>query len=174
MNKVLQQSSLTFALGIVTALAVPFPAMAQTTTATTPAATPTKAKPEVKSQSASSNTATAPGNHDTVEYKDPEDMTTRYRPGNNKTSAIPVTGNASASPTVPAAAAATPADAKKHVSNIKYGDRQATVPALDAASKDAAKSKTAPPPSPNNGKPATASDQDSKRANKVDSFTVKQ
>ena len=26
--------------------------------------------------------------HETVEYKDPEDMTTRYRPGNNKTSRI--------------------------------------------------------------------------------------
>ena len=32
-------------------------------------------------------TATAPASksHETVEYKDPEDMTTRYRPGNNKT-----------------------------------------------------------------------------------------
>lgn len=29
--------------------------------------------------------------HDTVEYKDPEDMTTRYRPGNNKTGRIKIT-----------------------------------------------------------------------------------
>lgn len=28
---------------------------------------------------------TAGASHDVVEYKDPEDMTTRYRPGNNKT-----------------------------------------------------------------------------------------
>jgi len=28
--------------------------------------------------------------HETVEYKDPEDMTTRYRPGNNKTTRIKV------------------------------------------------------------------------------------
>jgi hypothetical protein len=32
--------------------------------------------------------------HEVVEYKDPEDMTTRYRPGNNKTSKLkPTTGN---------------------------------------------------------------------------------
>ncbi len=30
----------------------------------------------------------AGASHDVVEYKDPEDMTTRYRPGNNKTSKI--------------------------------------------------------------------------------------
>jgi phage tail-like protein len=29
--------------------------------------------------------------HETVEYKDPEDMTTRYRPGNNKTTRIKIT-----------------------------------------------------------------------------------
>ena len=32
--------------------------------------------------------AASGGTHDVVEYKDPEDMTTRYRPGNNKTSKI--------------------------------------------------------------------------------------
>ncbi len=30
--------------------------------------------------------------HETVEYKDPEDMTTRYRPGNNKTTRIAESG----------------------------------------------------------------------------------
>ena len=41
--------------------------------------------------------APKPGtNHEVVEYKDPEDMTTRYRPGNNKTSKIkPATGSTS-------------------------------------------------------------------------------
>jgi len=29
--------------------------------------------------------------HETVEYKDPEDQTTRYRPGNNKTTRIKIT-----------------------------------------------------------------------------------
>ena len=29
--------------------------------------------------------------HETVEFKDPEDMTTRYRPGNNKTTRIKIT-----------------------------------------------------------------------------------
>ncbi|MGA8088115.1 MAG: hypothetical protein WCA10_12470 [Terracidiphilus sp.] len=33
--------------------------------------------------------------HEVVEYKDPEDMTTRYRPGNNKTSKLkPSVGSA--------------------------------------------------------------------------------
>lgn len=34
--------------------------------------------------------------HETVEYKDPEDMTTRYRPGNNKTTKIQPAGNGNA------------------------------------------------------------------------------
>jgi hypothetical protein len=71
------------------------------------------------------------------------------------------------------------ADAKKHIAGVKYEDRQATsqqtldatskdaakapVTTLDGASKDAAKSKTIPP---------TA--QDSKRENKIDSFSIKQ
>lgn len=32
--------------------------------------------------------ATTDHSHETVEYKDPEDMTTRYRPGNNKTTRL--------------------------------------------------------------------------------------
>ncbi len=40
---------------------------------------------EAKDKQAASNLS-AP--HEVVEYKDPEDMTTRYRPGNNKTSKI--------------------------------------------------------------------------------------
>ena len=32
--------------------------------------------------------------HETVEYKDPEDMTTRYRAGNNKTAKVKPAGNA--------------------------------------------------------------------------------
>ena len=71
------------------------------------------------------------------------------------------------------------AEAKKHVANIKWQDRQASsqqtldgaskdaakspVSTLDATSKDAAKSKTAP---------TTA--QDSKHVNKIESLTVKQ
>jgi hypothetical protein len=173
MNKLVQQSSLGLALGLVTALAMPSSAIAQNTapqnpSAVAPAAAPTKAKPGVKAADASSKTTIAPGSHEAVEYKDPEDMTTRYRPGNNKTTALPPGGNAMGSP------AGEPADAKKHVANVKYVDRQATVPALDAASKDAAKSKTTPPPSPNKGKQPDSATQDSKRANKVDSFTVKQ
>jgi len=34
---------------------------------------------------AASNRSNLAHSHETVEYKDPEDMTTRYRPGNNKT-----------------------------------------------------------------------------------------
>lgn len=40
---------------------------------------------ESKDKKASSN---AGASHEVIEYKDPEDMTTRYRPGNNKTSKI--------------------------------------------------------------------------------------
>jgi hypothetical protein len=42
----------------------------------------TKDKDAIASAPESSNQAHS---HETVEYKDPEDMTTRYRPGNNKT-----------------------------------------------------------------------------------------
>jgi hypothetical protein len=179
MNKLVQQSGLGLALGLVTTLAIPSLANAQNavpqnTSAATPAAASTKAKPAVKALNTPANAGTASGTHDTVEYKDPEDMTTRYRPGNNKTSAIPPSGNANGSPTAPTGEPATATDAKKHVSNIKWSDRQATVPALDAGSKDTAKSKTVVPTSPNNGKPADSTAQNSKHVDKVDSFTVKQ
>jgi hypothetical protein len=36
--------------------------------------------------------------HETVEYKDPEDMTTRYRPGNNKTSKVKPTSSTGTTP----------------------------------------------------------------------------
>ena len=36
--------------------------------------------------------------HETVEYKDPEDMTTRYRPGNNKTTKVQATGSKTQKP----------------------------------------------------------------------------
>ncbi|HEX9202251.1 MAG TPA: hypothetical protein VF865_22030 [Acidobacteriaceae bacterium] len=71
------------------------------------------------------------------------------------------------------------AEAKKHIANIKWEDRQASnqqtldgaskdaakspVKPLDATSKDAAKSKAAPTATP-----------DTKRENKVESITVKQ
>ena len=81
-----------------------------------------------------------------------------------------------------APAATTPADpataeAKKHIANVKWEERQATPPpaldaaskdaakaptTLDGASKDAAKSKTAPPANPS----------EKKRENSVDSFSV--
>ncbi len=47
-------------------------------------------------QAAASKPATS---HETVEYKDGEDMTTRYRPGNNKTSKVkPETGTGATPP----------------------------------------------------------------------------
>ena len=82
MNKVLQHSSLTFALAVVTALAVQFPATAQNTSTSDDSRGYTgQTKPAVKVrkmvQPGSANHCS--GKHDTVEYKDPEDMTTRYQ-----------------------------------------------------------------------------------------------
>ena len=74
---------------------------------------------------------------ETVEYKDPEDMTTRYRPGNNKTTRVPANGTSTIPPTAPTGQATADAEAKKHVANVKYGDR--TLPASAGAAKDAAK-----------------------------------
>ncbi len=77
---------------------------------------------------------------DVVEYKDGEDGTMHTRPS-NKTSQTPAS---TLPPTAPTAQPATDADAKKHVANVKYEDRQAAPAALDAASKDAAKSVVSP------------------------------
>ncbi len=103
-------------------------------------------------------------------YKDPEDMTTRYRPGNNKTAS---TSDA------PVAQTGSAADAKKHIGNIKWSDRQANNQTnLDAGSKDAAKSATAPldGASKDAAKSNTVQTgaKNTKRVTKVDSFTVKQ
>ena len=110
-----------------------------------------------------------------MEYKDPEDMTTRYRPGNNKTATVPADSKGTLPATPPTGSPAATADTTKHIGNVKYNDKQVTIPALDAASKDAAKSKTAPPAGgASTGAQGASTAQDSKRANKVDSFTVKQ
>jgi hypothetical protein len=116
-----------------------------------------------KASAASNSTS-----HETVEYKDPEDMTTRYRPGNNKITTLP--------PTAPTGTPAAEADAKKHVSNIKWQDREVGFPACDGASKDAAKcvAPPTPPAAPATAKPAATDAQTSKHTGKVDSFTVKQ
>ena len=53
-----------------------------------------------------------------VEYKDGEDMTTRYRPGNNKTTR-----------STDGSADAASIKAKKHVAGVKYEDRTAADPA---------------------------------------------
>jgi len=91
-----------------------------------------------------SNSAQA---HETVEYKDPEDMTTRYRPGNNKTTTVQTTAQPSTS-----------ADAAK-----PSGDKQDVgFPACDGASKDAAK--CAANPSASSGT----------RVNKVEAISIKQ
>ena len=76
---------------------------------------------------------------DVVEYKDGEDGTIRTRAGNkqilNKTAVT-----SSLPPTAPTGE---DAEAKKHVANIKWSDRQASATqTLDGASKDAAKSVT--------------------------------
>ena len=85
--------------------------------------------------------------HETVEYKDPEDMTTRYRPGNNKTTTVPTTTQSATS-----ADAAKPTGDKKDVG----------FPACDGASKDAAKCAANPSASP------------STHVNKVEAITIKQ
>jgi hypothetical protein len=110
------------------------------TTAVAQGNSATSAKTSASSSATKPATATAiTKSHETVEYKDPEDMTTRYRPGNNKTSSAesPATTTASGEP-------ASDADAKKHVANIKWSDRTASLPACDGASKDAAKCAVAP------------------------------
>ncbi|MEO6805734.1 MAG: hypothetical protein ABI286_07300 [Edaphobacter sp.] len=49
-------------------------------------------------------------------YKDPEDMTTRYRPGNNKTASQ-----------TPSSSSSGPADTRsKHLAGVKYSDRSAS------------------------------------------------
>jgi hypothetical protein len=80
-----------------------------------------------------------------IEYKDGEDTTTRYRPGNNKTTAVQTTS----------ADAAKPNGDKKDV----------PFPACDGASKDAAKCAAAPP---------APSAQTAKRVNKVEAISIKQ
>ncbi len=50
-------------------------------------------------QSKDRQAAPKPGSsHEVVEYKDPEDMTTRYRPGNNKASKIKPTTDSTTTP----------------------------------------------------------------------------
>jgi len=162
-------------------------AVAQTTGAksstapATPAATSDKASAKNSAHATeslnttpkASATATTTG-HETVEYKDPEDMTTRYRPGNNKTTRTSAPGTLP--PTAPTATAAADADAKKHVSNIKWQDREVGFPACDGASKDAAKCAAAPTPptAAATSKPTATDAQTSKHTGKIDSFTVKQ
>ena len=118
MRKHKKQITLGLSLAVAISLLVPSTVVAQDTSSkTSAAATPAKA-PVAPATAKSSAHATA-----TVEYKDPEDMTTRYRPGNNKTTAV--------SPDAPKPAT----DAKDKV----------TIPACDGASKDAAKCAAAPP-----------------------------
>jgi hypothetical protein len=76
----------------------------------------------------------------TVEYKDPEDMTTRYRPGNNKTTRSPIavdhaggngvqrmdgghTASGGAGGSGISAGAGATAQQKKHLAGVKYEDR---------------------------------------------------
>jgi hypothetical protein len=119
MTKHRKQITLGLSLAVAIALLAPSTVVAQGASPKTPtAATPAKA-PAAPATAKSSAHAT-----ETVEYKDPEDMTTRYRPGNNKTTAV--------SPDVTKPAG----DAREKV----------TIPACDGASKDAAKCAAAPPP----------------------------
>lgn len=105
-----------------------------------PAASATKTKVVTSARSsghANESLKVAGTAHDVVEYKDGEDGTMHTRPGNAKTthSVAP----AALPPTAPTALPSSDADATKHISNIKWQDRKAGIPALDAASKDAAK-----------------------------------
>jgi hypothetical protein len=84
--------------------------------------------------------------HDVVQYKDPEDMTTRYRPGNNKTTVAP--------PAAPAVTPATAEQSKKHLAGVKYEDRSVGFPACDGASKEGAS--CAPSPSTSGAKTKAA------------------
>ncbi|MEO7144131.1 MAG: hypothetical protein ABI165_11600 [Bryobacteraceae bacterium] len=80
------------------------------------------------------------GGSDVVEYKDPEDMTTRYRPGNNKSAANPIAvdhaggngvqrmdgGHAASGRDAESAmgsGASAAAQKKKHLAGVKYEDR---------------------------------------------------
>jgi hypothetical protein len=99
-------------------------------TAAKPAVPPATIKPAA--------TGAMEHSHETVEYKDPEDMTTRYRPGNNKTTRV-ASPAATAAATTATGQPASDADAKKHVANIKWTAKTVTFPACDGASKDAAK-----------------------------------
>jgi hypothetical protein len=171
MNIPLKASTPLLSLTIALLSVIPVCAVAQNTNA--PASTTTPTPTKSAGVPTASKTGAAPS-HETVEYKDPEDMTTRYRPGNNKTTQTPETPNAGTATANPAGTPAAPTDAKKHIANVKYNDRQAGIPALDAGSKDAAKTKAVPPPTPTTSKPGASTTQDSKHVNKVDSFTVKQ
>jgi hypothetical protein len=159
-------------LGVTAAAFLFASAVAQSTGSKTP--TPTPAPTKAATPAKPANAAAAPKSHETVEYKDPEDMTTRYRPGNNKTTSVP----ASSASTLPASPttgqAATDATAKKHLAGVKYQNREAGLPACDGASKDPAKCVAAPPAAASSGTASTPAAQDSKGTNKVDSFTVKQ
>ena len=173
MKATLKQFSFCTLIGSAIALAVLPSAIAQSNApqGTVPAAS---AAAKAKPVDASSKAGTSSTTHGTVEYKDPEDMTTRYRPGNNKTTRTSADSNTGLPANAPTGSPAAAPDEKKHVANVKYQDRQATVPALDGASKDAAKSKVAPPTASPSDKKAPPAAQDASRANKVDSFTVKQ
>ena len=109
-----------------------------TTAAPAASATKTTVVTNAKSSGHATESLSAAGtSHDVVEYKDGEDGTMRKRPGNTKTARAVAPGVLP--PTAPTALPSSDADAKKHISNIKWQDRQAGIPALDAASKDAAK-----------------------------------
>ena len=112
-----------------------------------PKSTAAAGKADAGTQSGQANGARNSGHAtESVEYKDPEDMTTRYRPGNNKTTKAPGASSGSS--------AAAHTDAK-----------QPGIPACDGASKDAAKCAPAP---------ATSGGQSTQHVNKVEGFTVKQ
>ena len=148
MNKTRQYLSLCALATILVAASTAVAQSAGSKTTTPTAASATKANPatapsghvdqwpKATGQADAKSSGHATEKLDVVEYKDGEDGTMHTRPGNKATqtpaSALP--------PTAPTGPPATDADAKKHIANVKYGDRQAAPPALDAASKDAAKS----------------------------------
>jgi hypothetical protein len=142
MTKHWKQISLGLGLGVAITLLVPSTVVAQSASPKTPApATPAKTS---AAPAAAKNSAHAT---ETVEYKDPEDMTTRYRPGNNKTTAV--------SP-----------DATKPAGDSKEAKEKVTIPACDGASKDAAKCAAAPPTPP--------SAQAAKHKGSIESLVIKQ
>ena len=120
MKLISKQTALSLSVAI--AIALVFAPAANAQSASTKSKTTTKSAAKAPAAPTAKSTLHPT---ETVEYKDPEDMTTRYRPGNNKTTAV--------SP-----------DATKPVSN---GKEKVTFPACDGASKDAAKC-AAPPPTP--------------------------